>query len=847
MKNETTRFLKTSLILVLTLCVVTFTGLAVIMSRKSSDTISRVGLTYMEGMSQQVSQHFATTMKLRLEQMEALVEMIPPDTAASMDSLREELSYNARIRGFVELAFYSQDGNFEMICGDGVKLADPPPFLQSMRNGEEKVAVGTDNEGNRILLLGVPSQYPMSDGEVCIALVAALPIDYIRDTLALETNDLVNLHIIRQDGSMVIRGSDVFRESYFDRIRAEFSTISGADAEAYLSELQEAMSKNEIYSNVLEIGRDRSHVYCTSLPYSEWYLVMVMPYGQLSEMVTDLSSQWIWMVLGACGLILAALMLLFWKYFRLMHQQMVALEEARESAEHANKAKSEFLSNMSHDIRTPMNAIVGMTAIATANIDNPQQLQNCLKKIALSSKHLLGLINDVLDMSKIETGSLTLNMEPLSLCEIMQNITTVIQPQIQEKKQSFNIYLHDIYHENVCSDRIRLSQILLNILGNAVKFTQEGGTIEADLYEEPSPRGEKYIRSHLHIIDNGIGISKEFQGKIFDAFAREDNTRVAKVAGAGMGMTITKYIVDAMGGTITVESEQGKGCHFHVVLDMEITTSGEEELRLPARNILVIDDDETMADLAVSVLESIGLEAGFATGLRQAYRMIEERRGKNEPYHIILLDWDIRGQDGLQAAKELSGRFGQELPVILLTDGEWVELEAAAEEGSVSGFISKPLFRSGLYYLLRPFIETQMPLQVQEEESGPSLEGRRILIAEDNELNWEIASELLGESGLEAEWAENGQICVEKFDGSAPGWYDAILMDLRMPVMTGLEAARAIRKLPRAEAGTIPIIAVSADAFEDDIKKCLDSGMNAHLPKPLDPQQVLALLRQYLH
>ena len=533
---------------------------------------------------------------------------------------------------------------------------------------------------------------------------------------------------------------------------------------------------------------------------------------------------------------------------------MQELEEARKTAEQAmllaersNRVKSEVLSNMSHDIRTPMNGIMGMTSVAISNLDDPPRVRSCLRKIHISSRHLLGLINDMLDMSKIETGKLTLNMEPLCLRDIMQNVETVIQPMVQEKNQHFNIYLHDIYHENVCSDRVRLSQILLNVLGNAVKFTQEGGNIEADLYEEPSPKGNEYIRSHLHIKDNGIGISKEFQDKIFDAFAREDNSRVDKADGAGMGLTITKYIVDAMGGTITVESEQGKGSHFHIALDMEKTAQEEKKLQLPKQNVLVIDDDQTAGELAVSSLESIGLKAETAADMQQAFRMIEECRGKNGNYHMVLLDWDLQDRDWSESAEELSGRFGRDLPIIIITNGEWDELEIKTEKANICGFISKPLFRSSLYYGLRRVIEAEAPQQEREEEADIALQGRRILIAEDNELNWEIAQLILSEFGMEVEWAKNGQLCVEQFEQSASGWYDAILMDLRMPVMTGFEAAEAIRKLEREDAQTIPIIAVSADAFDDDIQKCFDCGMNAHAAKPLDPQKVFSLLGQYLH
>lgn len=644
---------------------------------------------------------------------------------------------------------------------------------------------------------------------------------------------------------MVIRGSDVFRESYFDRIRAEFSTISGADAEAYLSELQEAMSKNEIYSNVLEIGRDRSHVYCTSLPYSEWYLVMVMPYGQLSEMVTDLSSQWIWMVLGACGLILAALMLLFWKYFRLMHQQMVALEEARESAEHANKAKSEFLSNMSHDIRTPMNAIVGMTAIATANIDNPQQLQNCLKKIALSSKHLLGLINDVLDMSKIESGKMTLNMDQVSLREVMDSIVGIIQPQVKAKKQHFDVFIHDISTENVYCDSVRLNQVLLNFLSNAVKFTPEDGSIQVALYEEESPKGDKYVRIHLQVKDSGIGMSEEFQKKVFESFVREDNTRVHKTEGTGLGMAITKYIVDAMGGTIAVNSAPGKGTEFHVTLDMEKAELQEMDMVLPNWNMLVVDDDKQLCESTVASLESIGVNAEWALDGESAVEMVKKRHCQHDDYQIILLDWKLPGIDGIETARRIRKHTGDDVPLLLISAYDWSEIEENARGAGISGFISKPLFKSTLFYGLKKFVDPLWQAQEDTLESSEHFSGRHILLAEDNDLNWEIAEELLSDLGLELQRAENGQECVELFQKSPLGFYDAILMDIRMPVMTGYQASEAIRALERSDSD-LPIIAMTADAFSEDIKKCLDSGMNAHVAKPIDVDEVAHLLKKYM-
>ena len=316
-------------------------------------------------------------------------------------------------------------------------------------------------------------------------------------------------------------------------------------------------------------------------------------------------------------------MLIFAKYFSLNRQHVVELEELREEAVHANKAKSQFLSNMSHDIWNPMNAIAGMTAIAMANIDNTQQVQNCLKKISQSSKHLLGLINDVLDMSKIESGKMTLNMDQVSLKEVMDRIVNIVQPQVKAKNQQFDVFIRDIYTETVCCDSVRLNQILLNLLSNAVKFTPEGGSIQIALFEEMSSRRDDYVRIHIQVKDTGIGMSDAFRKKIFESFTREDSTRVRKTEGTGLGMAITKYIVDAMDGTIEVQSELGKGTEFNVILDLEKAEVQEVDMVLPEWNMLVVDDGEQLCQSTVSSLNSIGVKADWTLDGETAIEMAD--------------------------------------------------------------------------------------------------------------------------------------------------------------------------------------------------------------------------------
>ncbi len=843
--DNTTRFLIISLVLVSLLCIAIFSFLAFYMNRRSADTISEVGSIYMSGMNERISMHFGTTIEFRLSHVERLVSDTPDENVTDIQRMREELAYNAEALGFDYLAFYTTDGTFEMIYGDPIEVTDPEPFLKSLNDGEKKVAVGSDVTGKKIVLMGIPAEYPMENGR-CTALVAGLPADYIKDILALDEEDaLVYSHIIRRDGTFVIRSADVLRDNYFERILAVFKELNGRNAEQYVAELAQAMNANEDYSSVFQIGSERRHMYCTHLPYSEWYLVTVMPYGQLDEAVNGLSGQWILLVLGGCAIILLVLMLIFAKYFSLNRQHVVELEEAREEAVHANKAKSEFLSNMSHDIRTPMNAIVGMTAIAMANIDNTQQVQNCLKKISQSSKHLLGLINDVLDMSKIESGKMTLNVDQVSLREVMDGIVNIVQPQMKAKNQQFDVFIRDISTENVCCDSVRLNQILLNLLSNAVKFTPEGGSIQIALFEEASPRGDDYVRIHIQVKDNGIGMSDDFRAKIFESFTREDSTRVRKTEGTGLGMAITKYIVDAMDGTIEVQSELGKGTEFNVILDLEKAEVQEVDMILPEWNMLVVDDDDQLCQSTVYSLNSIGVKADWTLDGETAIDMIDERHRKHDDYHVILLDWKLPGMDGIETAREIRHKLGEEIPIILISAYDWSEIEEDARAAGVSGFIAKPLFKSTLFHGLKQYADSSGQISELHEEKNTNLIGRRILLAEDNDLNWEIADVLLGDLGLQIQRAENGKICVEKFEQSPIGFYDAILMDLRMPVMTGYEASKAIRALNRSD-NDIPIIAMTADAFSEDIKRCLECGMNAHIAKPIDVLEVARILEKYI-
>ncbi len=846
MKNNTTKMLIGSMVAALVFCIGVFSFLAISLNHKTADQITEVGTIYMSGMSEQISRHFETLIELRLDQVETIVKTNSEKDSVYGAEFLEKLADGGKVRDFAFLAFYDKNGKFEMIYGDPVELVDPEPFFNSIVEGKHKVAVGMNSSDEKVVMLGVPAAYPMSDGNKSMALIAGLPASYISEMLSLDEDEtLVYSHIIRKDGSYVIRSADAYRNSYFVRIKELFDELDVKNAEKYIAELQEAMAQREDYTAVLQIGDERRHLYCTPLSYTEWYLVTVLPYGALDEIIKQFGWDWMYSVLGSCSLIFAILLLVFSWYYRLTRQQIKELAQAREEAVQANIAKSEFLSNMSHDIRTPMNAIVGMTAIALTNIDNRQQVQNSLKKIALSSKHLLGLINDVLDMSKIESGKLTLSVDRVSLREVMESIVSIIQPQVKAKNQQFDIFIHDVEVENVYCDSVRLNQILLNLLSNALKFTPDGGQIHVSLYEEISPKGEEFVRVHFDVKDNGIGMSEEFQKRIFESFVREDNARVKKIQGTGLGMTITKYIVDAMGGTIKVESQLEQGSTFYVTLDLEKALVEENEMILPEWKMLVVDDDEQLCETAANSLKEIGVRADWVLDGLTAIRVVEEHHEKHDDYQIILLDWNMPDMDGIATARELRKRLGDDIPILLISAYDWNEIEAEAREAGISGFIAKPLFKSTLYHGLKSFFDGT-PEDSEKNLEEDKFTNTKVLVAEDNDLNWEIANELLSELGLDLEWAENGKICVEKFEQSPVGYYAAILMDIRMPVMTGYEAADAIRASKRVDAD-IPIIAMTADAFSEDVQKCLTHGMDAHVAKPIDVSLVARLLKKYIN
>ncbi len=860
MKNKTLpHSLKISIAVIICLTVFVFSFLGMSIHSMSENTIEDIGTAYMAGMNEQVSLHFETIIELRLTMAESIAHIAAGDGNSSYGS-KEEIAYGAKARHFLCAALYSTDGQIEMIYGDPVDPNHPEPFLESLRNGERKAASAADSNGDGVILFGVPCEYPMSDGSDSLAIVVGLSTKYMGEVLFLDSDDsLMYSFVIRKDGSYVVGNEGDVHNNYFDRLSSIFDG-QNEGAAPYIEQLTASMNAGEDYSVILQNGGSRRHLYCTNLPYCEWYLVTVLPFDRLDHAISGMGNYWLTIVYASSFVVIAMLLYIFCQYLKIFRNQVSELkrmntemdaarkaaEKAQKEAEQANAAKQDFLSSMSHDIRTPMNAIIGMTSLALDNTDNPAQVQDYLRKIALSSKHLLGLINDVLDMSKIESGKMTLNIEPASLREVMDSIVNIIQPQVKAKNQCFTVSAYEILSEDVYCDSIRLNQVLINLLGNAVKFTPENGSVQVSVYQEELPNDTARVRTHFLVSDTGIGMSKEYQQQIFESFSREDNTRVQKTEGSGLGMAITKYIVDAMDGVISVHSEQGKGSTFHVVLDLQKGAEREPDMDLPSWNMLIADDDEQTCISAVRSLQSLGICSEWCPSAKCALELIAERHHQNDGYDIVLLNWKLPDMNGIEAAHAIRSTFGEDSPALLLSACDWSEIQEEAKEAGISGFVSKPLFKSALFDTLKMLAGAPGKRAANTEGRTLSeLSGKRILLAEDNELNWEVARELLSVLKLELDWVENGEKCVAKFTESPVGYYDAILMDVRMPVMDGYEATMAIRALERKDAD-IPIIAMTADAFSEDIQKCLECGMNDHLAKPIDIQVVAHKITKYV-
>ena len=688
-------------------------------------------------------------------------------------------------------------------------------------NGEKSLAFC-----NRVSLAETESE---STGAA--VLLRVIPISALEQKWVFPQTELMNaeLAMIDADGDYILKGYNFKNASYFEF----YKSYNPSDPESSRQLFDRVTSSTGSVSMLNSHGQECILAFTPFSATSGWTLLGLVPAEALK---VDTEN---WMLIGVVS---AGLLILFLCDLFYMLEFNKRLKIAARDAESANRAKTDFLSTMSHDIRTPMNAIIGLTAIAEKNLGDVESTGENLRKISLAGNHLLTLINDILDISKVESGKLKLSPLTFSIVETVENLVNISQPMIKEKNIEFSFHINQMEKEYLYADQLRLNQIYINILSNAIKYTEPGGRVSVELREEKSAV-PGCVRLSYVVADTGIGMSPEFMATMYQPFSRQIDSRVNSIQGTGLGLAITKQMVELLGGTIDCESEQGKGTTFTVVLDIPMADRQREEMQLDSLDVLVVDDDEIMLQTATDALVSLGASAEQARSGLEALGMIEHRHLAGRDYNVIIVDWKMPEMDGLETIRRIRAEINTEIPILLISAYDWSDIEDQAKEAGANGFVSKPLFRSTLYDRINALTGKESG-SLEPEDDYSDLQGLHILVAEDNDINWEIISAMLAMFGITTERAENGRICVDRMRTAAEGSYELIFMDVQMPEMNGLDATRAIRKLENPWAASIPIVAMTADAFSENVTECLNAGMNGHIAKPVDIKLVIKEIRR---
>ena len=658
-------------------------------------------------------------------------------------------------------------------------------------------------------------------------LLRIIPVSTFEKKWSFPTDDYKNAEISLIDtaGNYILRGHSFKNSNFY-----EFYQSYNSPGPAELERVKEALAGKPGVMTILNSTGSESLIAHTRVNSTDdWIIVTMISMEELGHTAIN------W-TLG--GIITAGLLLLLAFNLAIMMSFNRQLRAAAEAADRANQAKTDFLSTMSHDIRTPMNAIIGLTTIAGKNVEDAAAVRENLRKINLASNHLLTLINDILDISKVESGKLTLSPVTFSIVECAENLVNISQPMVKEKNIDFNFRVSRFQQEYLYADQLRINQIYINLLSNAIKYTQPGGRVCVELREAPG-QTDKTVRITYVVADTGMGMTPEFMERMYQPFSRQTDSRVNMIQGTGLGLAITKQMIDLMHGTIECESQVGKGTTFTVTLEIPLADKLMDEFMLPPIRVLLADDDEVLLETARDTLRSIGVEADTVQSGAEAVRMASGRGA----YRVVILDWKMPDMDGIEAARRIRAQVGDEVPILLISAYSWSDIEDVARDAGVDGFISKPLFRTTLYDKLSELLGNENT-RADQEDDGADLADMRILVAEDNDTNWEIISMLLDMYGIQTERAENGQLAVERMAKAEQGAFHLIFMDIQMPVMNGIEATKAIRALSDPWASQIPIIAMTADAFSENVAECLAAGMNGHIAKPIDMKLVLKEIKR---
>ena len=793
-------------------------------------TMEKVTENYLEGEQQicDVWAHYINSEHMTMEEAVSFIRashvlenasahLISLDTSTGLSTRPKQGTADDYAVSYKQIALLE---NVDWINEIGESINITRAYTNPM-NGEQSLAFC-----NRVTLNG-----PESDSSEAAVLLRVIPISELEQKWVFPQTELVNaeLSMIDANGDYILKGHSFKNSSFFEF----YKSYNPTDPESSAKLFDRITSSTGSVPMLNSHGQECILAFTPLSATAGWTLLGFVP---AKDLHVDAEN---WLLVGVVSAGLLVLFLLDLHYMLHLNKRFQA---AAREAESASKAKSDFLSTMSHDIRTPMNAIVGLTTIAEKNLGDVESTRESLRKIRLASNHLLTLINDILDISKVESGKLKLSPMTFSIVETVENLVNISQPMIKEKNIDFSFHINQIEKEYLYTDQLRLNQIYINILSNAIKYTEPGGRVTVDMREEKSTI-PGCIRLSYIVADTGIGMSPEFMATMYQPFSRQIDSRVNSVQGTGLGLAITKQMVDLLGGTIDCQSEQGKGTIFTVILDIPVADRQRDDMMLDPIDVLIVDDDEILLQTAADTLESLGASVEKAQSGLEAIGMVEHRHLSGRDYGVVIVDWKMSGTDGIETIRRIRTEVDENIPILLISAYDWSDIEDQAKAAGANGFVSKPLFRSTLYDKINELTGKESVSQ-EPEDNYSDLQGLHILVAEDNEINWEIISAMLSMFGITTERAENGRVCVDKMRTAAEGSYALIFMDIQMPEMNGLDATRAIRKLEDPWAASIPIVAMTADAFSENITECLDAGMNGHIAKPVDIKLVIKEIRR---
>ena len=827
-----------------------------IFSSLLTNRIVQTALRNMREISKHDEQSIVSGLEHRWSEVKEIAIEIKQNKFKTTSEMLQQLNIKSQTEENTEVVLISEEGK---VFSSTYSVKNDNELLELCKNSskdkfvyrrDENIDAPTDVH-KATLLIGSKIEPFTVDGNRFVYVAGYYEIGSLKDELKIESYGGEGYSsVIDKDGFYLVsiyNNSNVFEREDFYTVISREGMLNGETVESVRKKIEARESFSLEY--VLE-GQNRIMV-CTPMQDVDWYCIMSVPLSTYQAQSKELLQILTILIVAVLVTIAVVIILIFSNHsqrstmrFEIKHRD--ELESALALAEQANRAKTTFLNNMSHDIRTPMNAIIGYTSLAKSHIDNKERVVDYLDKITESSNHLLSLINDVLDMSRIESGKVIIEEKEENLADILHSIRNIIQADVNAKQMEFIIDTVDITDENIYCDKLRLNQILINLLSNSIKFTEPGGKISVRIIQKHvSKKG--YGIYEFRVKDNGIGISEEFLKEIFEPFARERNSTVSGIQGTGLGMAITKNIVDMMGGTIEVQSKVGKGTEFIVTLEFKLQEAHkeiEEIDNLKDVHALVVDDDMNSCQSIAHMLRQLGLKSEWTMYGKEAVVRTKEAEQLNEQFQVYIIDWLMPDMNGIETTRRIRKIVGKEPPIIMLSAYDWGDVEQEAKEAGVTEFISKPLFPSDLRRILLKVSGKEEKDETKEEKVDFS--GRRILLVEDNMMNREIATEYLQDFGFLVENAENGKEACDIIENSEPGYFDVVLMDIQMPIMNGYEATKKIRKFKNKKLANIPILAMTANAFEEDKKAANEAGMNGHLSKPIDVPKLIEELKKIL-